>query len=259
MNPDQLIFTGKELTFLTPSNSLVTVREINGDDEDALTRIKNSKNGSAISKFLARIVVGISGYNGPITDLIISQWKSRDIYYTLYKARIHSMGYKVNFQYTFDGDKDVIDFEENLNIYDWDFSAGAPPRLGERDYNELTIQPYPEVGNPYMEGKTASGKEYRMKYLTGELELTTLGQDVDNFTINEKLRLREFEVKMSDGTWIMMENFAPFSHMDMKEFRNKVDKFDPAFELKTTLTHPRKPLSEKISLFTLSDFFFPTV
>lgn len=259
LNPDQLVFTGNTLTFLSPDAKLITIREINGEDEDILTRQGNMKDGTALIKFLAGIILEISGEKGPITEFTVSKLKSRTLYYTLFKARVHSHGWKATFKHTFQGDTEPIGFEEDLKVYDWDFGNGAPPRLGEPGYDDRIIQPYPEVGNDYMEGITSSKIEFRMKYLTGEAEKSVLGRDPDTLAINEKLRIREFEVKMPNGHWQLIENFAPFSVRDMKEFRKMVDTYDGPFDAIVTLVHPTKKITEQVSLFMLSDFFLPTV
>ena len=249
------MYSGATKTIPMPGGFKITIREINGDDEDKLSKLSDSKDGSAMHKFLAGIIIGNSVTpDKKVTEEDIAGWRVRDKYYALYWAVRHSHGDKVTFRHIFE-DGTECGFDEDLKKFDWDFTKGTPPKLGEKGYDSKIIQPYPE--SEFVTGTTSSGKEYRFRYLTGIDELNTLGKNPDELSINEKLRIRGFEAKGAGGTWLALQNFASFSARDMKEIRATLEKEDPEFNLNVQVTHPKTGRKEVASLFSNPDFFFP--
>lgn len=255
MNEIPLVHIGDTKEVLMPGGFTIRIREINGNDEDILSRLGDSQNGTALHKFLASVIVG-SSLDRKVTEDDVASWRVRDKYYALYQVRRHSLGDTLTFEYRFQDDK-VFGFDYNLAEFDYDFRQGPPPKKGEPGYDPRIIQPYPE--EEHYEGTTSKGQKFRFKYLTGLDELAALTRDQANMGINEKLKARHFEVLLPNGTWTKVENFAAFPTRIMSEFRTAVDKYDPDFLLNIELVHPEKRIKETASLFMVADFFFPTV
>lgn len=245
-------FMGASNTFevLLPDNNIIKLRERNGDDEDALSRNKDFSEGNSMAMFLAKLIISKPT---PVSE--INKWPVRCKYYLILKERIQTWGKDIEFEYMFEnGDKFM--FTEDLSQFDWDFTQGPPPKKGDKDYNEQRIVPYP-VGKTMMEGTTSSGKNWRAKYLTGEGEMKVATKTIGDLTINDKLRIRDFELQHSDNSWVKIERFNMLSAKDMAEIRSRVVAEDPDFSMTIELKHPSKPIIEYVSALALPGFFFP--
>jgi predicted metal-dependent hydrolase len=231
-----------------PSGMELTIRESNGEDEELLSRVPYLKDGTAYYRFLANIITE------PRMDyLAVQSMKSNDMYATLLKARILSLGNKLEFKHTF-RDGTVVDAEEDLADYNRDYSKDyTDDELSK--FNKATIKPYKEDCGEYFHFTTSSDKIFRMKYLTGSLEIKTLDLKEDTLTFNDKLKVREIEMKTPAGGWVRLHNFKTLSSRDMKELRGCVEREDTIGTLTSTLEHQGK--TEEISLFLSQDFFFP--
>lgn len=252
VNPAQFEASTITHEVILPSRRKVTIRERNGEDEESLSNVGDFTNGTAVPKFLARLT-GLSYEE-------IQKWPIRDKYYLLLKERILSIGSILTFVHRFsDGSEQA--FDEDLSGYDWDYSKPFP-KEGEINYKPGRALPYPEYSKPdsfKFEGRTASGKNYRMLYLTGEKEISTLGIDQSTLNSNKQFTLREFEVQLDNGLWVRMERFSSFTARDMAEFRNSVQANDQDFNLSVIVKHPKSGLVEETSLMTETDFFLPRV
>lgn len=237
-----------------PSGFKASVRETNGDDEDIVSKLRDNKEGNALYKYLANI---IQVDDKPVSFEEIIKWKVRDIYYAIMKSRMLSHGNKVVFEHTFEGTSEEKTFIEDLGFYDWDLGGDElPSQLGEEDYDPRIIQPYRHPGD-WIESETSSKKKYRFKYLTGELELKTRGMMVDDLSINDKLRLREFQLYMVSGNWQPIMKFNILTSKEMAEIRTTLEKVDPEFTLSCKLPHPQGGRAEEITLLGVPGFFFP--
>jgi hypothetical protein len=245
----------KTQTIHMPSGFTVDIRETNGQDEDIISNVGDSKAGIAIAKFLAQIVVSCS--KGKPTYNDIMKWFSRDKNYLMLKSRMFSIGNEITFEHQFEKSGMTFTFKEDLAIYDFDFSTGgAPPKKGENNFDDKLPQAYKSDDSTY-QTQLSSGKTIRFKYLTGLDEKKLLAKQEEDLSINEKLRLRDLELQI-DGNWYIIENFHPFTSKDMKDLRNILDKEDPEFGLIAELVNPKRPSEKEIvSLFDKSDFFFP--
>lgn len=255
INEMDMFRMGPTITFMSPSGHEFTIRERNGEDEDILSKQKDTKDGSSINKFLSAIIV-----NPKLSDQDIQSLPSKDKYYILFKSRIQSLGDKVHLNYTFQKEQYPVPFEIDLNEYDWDFANPNFPKEGDQDYFKYRCSPYPaEIReSPQFILELSSGKKIRMYYLTGVGEAKTLGKTEGDLTINDRLRIRGFEVQGNSGEWIKMERFNMFTSREMAEMRTKLFEKDTPFDLIAELTNPKTGAVEAISLFQTEDFFFPT-
>jgi hypothetical protein len=233
-----------------PSGFTCIIRESTGEDEDLLSRMKDTQDGTAMHNYLANIIIGGDKYPAPVSASTVATWKVRDIYYLLYKARILTHGKEVFFDHTFE-DGTSIRVKENLDRYDVDLTKGP-----DQEIPKGAITPYKDDAD-YAQAVTASGKKYRFKFLTGQDELKSLTLDTSNLSINDKLRMRDFQLQDAHGKWHVIERFNILSARDTSEIRSKLDKIDPEFMLISDVKHPSKPSKEEVSLFAVPGFFFP--
>lgn len=242
------------LTITMPSGFKASVRETNGEDEDIVSKLGDNKEGNALYKYLAGIIMVD---DKPVSLEEMLKWKVRDIYYGIMKTRIFTHGSKVVFDHTFESGLTKT-FIEDLGFYDWDLSNKEkwPPQLDEEGYDERVIQPYRTPGD-WAEGETSSKKRFRFKYLTAEDEIKSTGMRVDDLTINDKLRIREFQLFMSTQTWQKIERFNILSSKDMSEIRTTLERVDPEFNFITTFPNPDTGRQEQQTLLAVPGFFFP--
>lgn len=251
--------TAPSLTYThrLPSGRIVTVRERNAEDEEALSKGRDFKNGLAIPNYLSRIIV-----SEPTPPEQILGWPIRDKYSLMVKDRRTTFGDIVEFQLEFDDGKNGTvkeNFEEDLSKYDWDYSKPFP-EPGTQEFYSERIPPYPQAFgelNGWFEFKTSSGKNCKMKYLTGEGEVSVLDKDVEDIHINDKLRVRDFHIQLAGGNWQRVERFNILSAKDAMEIRKVIKDVDGDYSLRTWVKDPITRQSSQVSLLTVDGFFFP--
>lgn len=244
---------GNTLTFKVPSGFEVTIREQDGEDDDIISKMKNSQDGSSISKFVSSILLGTSLTKGRPTPNDIQVWKNRDKYHVLLKSRIFSLGSEILYKHKCTACKKETNYEEDLKPYDRDFSKS--PEDSDNGF-KFQIQPY--INGEALEAELTlqSGKRIKYKYLNGLSEKKLLDFPKDDMSKNTELLLRGIEWFYQDR-WQKIENFKVFSARDMKEIRTHVEKHDLPFEAASECTCPFCENVDTISLITQPDFFFP--
>lgn len=236
-----------KLEVTLPDGQKVTIRESNGEDDENLSRMKDTKDGTAMQKYLANLIVD------PITTHEqVAAWKIRNKYYLLLQSRVFTHGPDVFFEYLFDGEKSPVSLKENLAQYLTDFSKPQ----GEKDPKPACGR-YPTNGATSFRVQLQSGKVFELDYLTGNMELASLTRDVNMMSINERLTARNIRIQMDANTFQEIQRFNMISSREMSELRTKVEEADPDFTLNVTLVSPNTGKREILSLFTLADFFFP--
>lgn len=242
--------------FTLPSGNKLRIREQNGEDDDVLSKVKDNKDGSAMHNYIAAITLEYNGTTG-LTGEQVKTWGLRDKYYAILKSRRFSLGDVVFFDYTFEDGKQ-LGFEEDLAKYDWDFSTGKPPQKGQKGYSKDVPQSYPSETDKSIEFKLSSGKICCYEFMTGEHEMKTLGKSENELTLNDRLRFRNFKLKLKDSDpWTQLDRFNMFTAREMYDIRTHLDMNDPDFILKSDVRHPDGGRTESISLLHISDFFFP--
>lgn len=249
VNENEFVVNTRTHEVTLPSGKKVTIRERNGNDEDILSNMGDFKDGLAIPKFLSGIIV-----SEPTPASAIQQWGIRDKYYLLLKERILSLGTMLIFTHKFESGSSQT-FEEDLSKYDWDYNLPVP-KYGDKNYNEDRALPYPSSMG-FIEGRTSSGKNFRMKYLTGDDEIKTLGMDQRDLSVNKRLTLRNFELQTKTGKWLPIERFDMLTGPEMQEIRDTLDDADGDFSLIVQVKDPNKGVIEETSLMQEPDFFIP--
>lgn len=247
---DQVSGSSRELYLCSPGKKVV-IREITGEDEDILTLMRDQEDGTAISKFVAKVIVS------PQTTVDqINKWRVRDKYLILFEAFRLTYGDVFKFEYTFDSG-DQFEFEENLEKYIWDFSnkgMESYPGRGDSKFFSERLTPYMD-NNDKVEFKLSSGKIVGFEYLTGELESASLMVDQNQRSINDELRDRNFYIKQ-DAVYHRIDNFRVLGAREMAEIRKKIQEVDPPWPALITLENPKNRKVEKVSIFRIPDFFF---
>lgn len=237
------------ITFVAPDGTTITIRERNGEDEDILSRSKNSQDGSAFTKFLQRIIVDRDG-QGPLSHAQLMSMKVRVKYFILLKSRIQSLGSEMIFKHRFQSGEE-IEFTEDLSKFDFDYEN---QELHEIEKHHAA--PFLNTGDSF-DFTISSGRECRLSYLTSSVEIEQLQRDQEQATLNDNLRVRKFRVKDKEGAWIPVNNFASLTSRELREIRKELIKNDPDFILQTEVKNPKNNTVEEVSLFLYTDFFFP--
>lgn len=252
---DQSVGQTREISLPTPGMKY-TIREMNGEDEDTLTLMRDAKTGDAINKFLSRIITSAT-----VTPADIHQWRVRDKYYLLFEAVRLSYGDTLKFKHEFE-DGVAGEFEEDLAQFAWDFDPAnkeAYPVQGTKGYFEQRIQAYPSAKKDVEFKLESSGIRVGFQFLCGELEEAMLQVDENESSINDELRARNFFVMDEHGAKKVIENFRSFKVREMREIRVKLQELDLEWGAVITMPHPsgNSAKDEMMPVFKLPDFFFP--
>jgi len=246
---------GKVFESTLPSGDKVVIREQNGEDDDVISNVSDFKNYMALNNFLAGVIVHHSRYGNIITPEMIKKMPLRDKYISLLLTRIFSFGDELNFSWEWPDSKKPDEYFEDLNIYIWDYSKDFP-KPGEEGYDKHRVEPY--ITNPYeyISLTTRSGKNLRMRFLTGETEEYILKLDESQKSRNQDFKARLLEIELPDG-WQMVQSFKTFSPKDMQDLR-KAAQVDTPIALTTDIKNPRTKEELEIDITSLEDFFFPS-
>lgn len=240
-----------EVTFTGPDGNEYTIRESNGNDEKVLA---NPSNNNRINDFVSRILVAPKLNTNEVAAL-----KVRVKWYILFKWRLFNLGNEITFDYVFGKDVEPYNLEEDLSIFDDDFS-----KYDDEDHERNKLAPlYYNTDEEEVFFTLSSGRECSFEYLTGNHELSQLaklksrkGKNPTSFDINEELIIRNFKVKHG-STYRKIEMFNVFKTREMKEIRSNIDKYDKEWSCQMILENPGDGPNEVTSAFLLDDFFFP--
>lgn len=214
---------------MLPSGFNITIREQNGDDDDIISQITASKDGTAIPKFLAGII--IESENKPskkLTYLDILDWKIKDIYYALLVSRIHSLDNLIDFEYECINSncKRITRYEEDLDQFTQDFTLPAPT-IDEPGYFKYRVTPYENGAESIGTLKLESGKEVEYTLLTGKGENLIINLEEDKLTKNQELISRYLRVRENPGDpFQTVGKFDIFSAKEMRAIRSEITKND---------------------------------
>lgn len=264
INPLKSIYEGvPTTTFRMPSGFDISIRETNGDDDDVLSKYKDSMEGNSGHKLISGIIMDNSLHRGePTTASEVMGWKLKDKYYTLLKSRIFSLGPIMLFTHKFaDGTEEQ--FEEDLSMYDWDLTKPLPEQFiteaGVRKLNPLYFKYRISRASAESERSIilSSGKRIKYEYISGLGERILLDKNRDDMSKNDELRARNLKLDMGGGSFQTMESFKLFNSKEMSEIRADIEKNDQEWKCITELQNPKDGSIEIISLITIPDFFFP--
>jgi hypothetical protein len=230
-----------------PSSRKITIRELNGNDESALSTIGMTESGESINAFLANIIVSEPK---PVAK-DIAKWPCADRYYLLLKQRIFNQGSELTFKHTdpTDTEKRAAEYTEDLSLIDGDLSD---PNYTPTD---VQIRKYPHGTDEYVE-KTFEDRKFRFKIMTGEMEEKQNRLPDREKNINTLLTARELE-EWANGQWLKKTSFHDCKVKLMRDLRTWVTVNDPVFAPVITVINPYTNNPLVLGLMFLKDFFFP--
>lgn len=245
---------GELKSFTLPSKRQVVIRLQNGDDDDVLSRVSDTKEADSLNRFIAGVMVAFNDTEEPITVELVESLPLRDKYCILLQSRMFSIGPILHFKlrWTKEANEIPSEYEEDLTKFVWDYSLPFP-EIGDPNYFEGRIQPY--LSLDLVEVETCKGKKLRYKYLDGVGEKYLLKLTDKDRTINKNLLARNLEMKTPDGLWSTVKSFKEFNTQEMSELRSNI-KCDPLFDGLIDVELPDGS-TDSISLLNISDFFFP--
>lgn len=253
---------------LLPSGFLVTFREQNGDDDAIISTIADAQKGDSLSKFLAAIILEIDGKAAKLTPAQLDTWRTRDRISLLIKSRIFSLGPIIRFKHTCSNPDckftslDSLPYEEDLSLYDWDYSRPFPEKFidgtSNPEYKKTYIPPYSEpIKNSVVNLMLSSKKEVRYKYQDGLGEKVFLEVPRNELNKNHELLSRCLEWKDETGKFIKVTKFNVFSARDMEEIRTSIYKLDTPYDPLAEIPCPKCRNIDTVNLTHQPSFFFP--
>lgn len=251
---------GTVKTFITPSGFSVTIREQNGEDDDVLSKPKDTVDGTSVVKFVAGIVIDTDlTPNGKITLDVARALKPCDKYFIMIASRIFSIGQFIKFSYQWEGDSEPIEYTEDLGLYIWDYGNKELkfPVIGDEDYFQFRIAPHLHGKSMTREVTLSSQKVIRYKFMNGGGEKYLMGLGEDGYSVNAEIFARSLELKIGEK-FVIVQSFKVFSTTDMREMRNDISDNDPEVVLISELGHPKDPKKLiNYPIIASNDFFFP--
>ena len=249
---------GELVELATPSGNIVVLRQQNGEDDDILSNSFNVSKGISMSAFLSNIIIDSSfTERGTMTVNEVLNLRIADAYFMMVASRIFSLGQILNFEYRWEGLTVPTSYEEDLNLFIWDYSKPFPIKETDPDYFKFRIKP---ISKDTKNELTIKPKNRKVRYsymtLAGEQFLLKLPDEKQSR--NSELLARNLE-EFIDGEWIKVESFKFFSSYEMAQIRQDVELNDPALDLVSELKHPLKELTVLYPIFGSPDFFYPRV
>lgn len=250
----EVLYQGKSQIITLPDLTKVSIRETNGEDEGIISNVSNSLDGTALNQFVAGVSTEVKedGSLGKrLTTTEVLAWPRKNLYYTLFKTRILSLGEILSFNHTCSNPQcgKVTKYEDNLLDYDNDM---INPTEGE-----YKIMPYPQAAIKTVSLTTSSSKQLRYSVVDGLLEKASLAKPQDSLNKNSSILDRNLE--MWDGKeWVLVTQFRAFSSKEMAEIRASIQKTDKAWDCISVVTCPACKTTDYLPIFSIPDFFFPT-
>lgn len=254
---DPIVFLGQERKVTLPSTNVVTIRETNGDDDETLSQLTASQDGSNFINFLANIITHDENLGRKPLVADIMEYPIADKYYLMFKQRIINHGDILNFETKCQnpGCKDdqdnprVFPVEQELNEFDGDLSD---PNYKPQDFQ---VRAYPKGTARVVEFKS-SKNYFRVKILDTIGERKSLSIPDAAVNRNLPLTLRELEIKTPNG-WELVTTFGRFSSKEMKEIRVAVAELESTFEPVVRIQCPYCKTNNVFHLLQIPAFYFP--
>lgn len=247
------IFNGKQTKICLPSGRSVTIRESNGDDDELLSSVVASEDGSNTYNFLAAIIEKDYTTDNRVSPGEIANWPVNDKYGLLFKQRLFVHGDTLAFRATCSEEKCLHEaiYEQDLGYWDGELSLPdyAPKNLS-------ALSKYPNGNKLEIEFVISSGKKLKYSILTGVLEKAAL--ELKDNTRNSPLIIRDLAIE-NKGIFIPVKHFAGFSAKEMLEIRSHIKKNDKQFDPQVSW-RCENPLCKKeytVGLFSIGAFFYP--
>ena len=253
VEPMMPLFNGSTTEITLPSGRVVKIRETNGDDDEVLSSMNTSSDGSNFYNFLASITLNDSFINKKPSANDIKHWPINDKYGLIFKQRLFIHGKELNFRATCTEEncKHEATYHEDLSQWDNDLTQEE-----KEDIPSIALHRYPNGNQQELEFTISSGKKLKYSILNGILEKRAL--ELKDATKNSPIIIRNLHI-FNKGEWIPVKHFAGFSSKEMIEIRRHIKTNDRQFDPIVTFAC-NNPLCRKeysVSLFSIGDFFYP--
>lgn len=254
--------TPQTAKFYLPDGHWLEVRETNGEDEEALSKVKDGKDSSNVAKYLSRIIVSSSHTGSRVGPEQVQGWLNASKYYALMCSRIFSLGSELKFKYLFSEKDEPVTLVEDLLDFTWDLSpenlAKNPlPKPGDKDYNPERVKLYPCGDKVEFEYTTSGNKRLKYSLLTGfgENAASKIGQEEMSNT--DDFRIRNLQWFNESGQWQIVENFAFLSSREIAGLRKDIKDKEVEYNMLMRIENPKSGRVEYRPCLLLPDFFFP--
>lgn len=240
---------------VTPSGRRFVIRQQNGNDDDIISNMEDTSKGKAMAKFLAAIIVD-SDFTpvGTLTYEDVTRLRLNDIYYLMLASRIFSLGKILKFQYKWDDVPELVEYEEDLENFIWDYDTEFPGEDHEY-YNEFRLKPISKDFERII--PLSSGKTIKYTFMNLRAETFLLKLPASEKSKNSELLARELTLIKEDGSHVKVENFRFFTPRDMMEIRKDVEDNDVSPEVYSEIIHPDGKTRILYPVMATIDFFFP--
>jgi hypothetical protein len=242
----------------------MTIRETDGEDEGELTRLSSTGDNSSLVSFVTKIITDCDG-KGPLTVEQVKKLPWRTVNYSLLKSRIHSLGEKVEFLHICGNpscrrhiDKLEIPFEEDLSLFDFDYSNGEPSEsnsLAAKSYPKEAITKNPE--NYFF--RTKSGNNYSARWKNFDVDNKNSTIDQSTADINHYLLVRDLCIQQRDGSFQPLKNFRGIPSREMADIRSLMMKTDPEWQPVSEVKCPSCGSVANLPILNQPAFFFPGI
>lgn len=250
---------GQTETFLTPSGYNVTIRELNGNDEDILSNKSTAADLTNLRILLSEVIIDTDlpmAINGKLNIESAKDLLLRDMWFIILKVRTNSYGNLVKLKYDW-GKKNggILDYEENLERYIWDYSKPFPEE-GDPNYDPERIKPYNKNSYGKQTLTLSNQKKIRFNFLDGHSQSYLINLPIDQQTRNTELKARNIELFHGDD-YVKIENFTFFKRNEMAELHKFFNENDTTFAGLTEIEHPTTKEMDYLSIMSSNDFFYP--
>lgn len=254
----QLVISNRTHSFISPSGHSYTIREQNGEDEDILSNPRDAKNLMNITKFISSIVVDTDftdNHRLTVEDTLNLPFLDR--YAILIQSRIFSMGNTLEFEFTWEGDKVPVVYEEDLSLFLFDDYSAIPSE--EELLKKLHAVPYYPNSKQIKDIciNLSTGKVLYFDLLNGKGEQFIMNLSEDKQTRNAELMARNLRL-MVNGNPEKVTNFRCFTVREMAEIRKFISTNDPTWYGMTELENPKTGEKVNYPIMAAKSFFYLT-
>lgn len=248
------MYSGKLTTHTLPSGRIITIREINGNDESVLSSMSSAMEGDNFHKFISNLIVDENKVH-TVEELL--EWPISDVWALIYKARVINHGPTLEFKNQCQNPmcKHITEYEEDLRIFDKTLFELNGEKIPENYVEpESCLKPYPAKGN--LVEFTINSQTFRFKLMNGAIQKASIANQATDTNKNTKLIQRQLEVN-KNGEWEKVLTFHPYSVRETAIMRSKVDEFDIMFNPTIEVTCGNCKQPAVVEVMPLPSFFWP--
>tara|TARA_R110001599_G_scaffold15757_6_gene65422 strand:+ start:20329 stop:21126 length:798 start_codon:yes stop_codon:yes gene_type:complete len=257
--------------FKVPSGITISIREMNGEDEIALSEKQTIEAGNQLNIFISRVVIGtdvdLTTDEHPnktlYTEEDIALWPLADKYYVALRARILSLGAMMVFNYRFKSESHPnpkgAEYREDLSKFVGDLDNWDNLTQEEKDnIDPVAVRPYPQGSKMEFEFETRSGKNIQWSLLSSYGEKKILRKLDSGVNKNDDFISRKLKIDRGEGNYQLIENFREFTSRELSELRAQFEMYDTAFTMPVEVTSESSGEIDILPAVALEEFFFPT-